>query len=112
MSTYSVFEPTTRFQHSKSVCTPPLLVMRRHDQRQLPSFQAAVFTLRRLQAAAAILPKLVKSVHAASRHVLTELGHAFFVPLMLTLLSILARIWVSFGDGYEGGYLCTFSLTQ
>ena len=76
--------------------------MRRHDQRQLPSFQAAVFTLRRLQAAAAILPKLVKSVHAASRHVLTELGHAFFVPLMLTLLSILARIWVSFGDGREG----------
>lgn len=66
----------------------------RHEQRVLPSFQSAAFTLQRLHAAACIIPKLVEALQAASRHLMTELSHAYFVPLALTVLSILARIWV------------------
>ncbi|KAL6771914.1 hypothetical protein ACKKBG_A28270 [Auxenochlorella protothecoides x Auxenochlorella symbiontica] len=65
-----------------------------HEQRLLPSHQAAVSVLQRLLAAARLVPRLLGALQRAARQLAAQLALTFFVPLCLTCLSLLGRIWV------------------
>lgn len=50
--------------------------------------------LQRLLAAARLVPRLLGALQRAARQLAAQLALTFFVPLCLTCLSLLGRIWV------------------